>query len=205
MKKDKLTTFAFIDATNIIYGASNYGWQMDFNKLINYLKERFHCTKIFYYAGIDNKNTKQLKFYKKLQQFGYELRLVPVKIFKDGKKKADVDSRMTFEMMKYILKYDQAVVMSGDGDYYWVLKYLITTKNRIFLISHRQNTALELKKLFSYRYISLDDIKHRLVLNQTKTPQKRGNAEVNPTNVFTSQDYKESLPKIKSSVKLKTK
>jgi len=97
------------------------------------------------------------------------------------------------------------VVMSGDGDYYWVLKYLITTKNRIFLISHRQNTALELKKLFSYRYISLDDIKHRLVLNQTKTPQKRGNAEVNPTNVFTSQDYKKSLPKIKSSVKLKTK
>lgn len=199
MKKPKKPiTFAFIDATNIIYGASNYGWRMDFHKLAHYLKMRFGVSKILYYAGVDNENLKQLKFYEKLQEFGFQLRLVPVKKFKDGKKKADVDSRMTFEMMKYFKEYDRAVVMTGDGDFYWVLEHLIAAKNRIFLISHRQNTALELKRLFGYRYINLDDIKHGLILNQTKTPHLRGNVEVNPTIVFTSRDYKKSITNIKN-------
>ncbi len=60
MKKNKLITFAFIDATNIIYGASDLGWRMDFFKLAHYLKTRFRVSKILYYAGVDNENVKQL-------------------------------------------------------------------------------------------------------------------------------------------------
>lgn len=202
--KDKIKksiTYAFIDATNIIYGASNHGWRMDFAKLSQYLKTRFEVSRIFYYAGADNENLKQLKFYEKLQQFGYQLRLVPVKTFKDGKKKADVDSRMTFEMMRYFPEYDRVITMTGDGDFYWVLEYLIGTKDKTFLVSHRQNTAAELKKLFGHTYICLDDIKHRLSFRKTKARLVPGNVEVNPTNVFTSRDYEKIIAKNKKFVK----
>ena len=64
VKKVKLTTYVFIDASNIIYGASNNGWKMDFKKLIKYLKKRFRVNKVFYYAGLDPENKKQLGFMK---------------------------------------------------------------------------------------------------------------------------------------------
>lgn len=151
--------YVFIDATNIIYGTSYYGWKMDFKKLYKYLITRYKAKVIYYYAGVDNSNIKQLHFYEKLTDFGYKLRLVPVKKFSDGHKKADVDSRMTFEMMKMDKKFDKAVIMTGDGDYYWVLEYLLKNKKMVKLISHNKNTAQELKKLFGNNFTTLDSIK----------------------------------------------
>ena len=164
----KLITFAFIDASNIIYGAADHGWKMDFVKLHSYLRIRFKVDRIYYYAGLDKDNLKQIQFYEKLQEFGYTLRLVPVKVFKDGKKKADIDSRMTFEMMKYFAKYDNAVVLSGDGNYYWVLEYLLLNKKSVKLIAHTKSTARELKKLFGEKFTDLSRIKNKIEFKGNK-------------------------------------
>lgn len=190
----KIATYAFLDATNIIYGASDSGWKMDFKKLSRYLKERYDAEKILYYAGVDAENKKQLRFYEKLQEFGYLLRLIPVKTFKDGRKKADVDSRMTFEMMLYFDKYDRALVMTGDGDYYWVLEYLLLKHKSVKLLAHASSTARDLKKMFEGNFQDLNDVKNRL---------RRQKNEVDPTDVSTSQDYDESIPKKKQFVKRK--
>ena len=125
-----MKTYAFIDASNIIYGSADAGWKMDYKKLRKYFQEKYGVKKIFYYAGLDAENKKQLRFYEKLQEFGYILRLVPVKVFRNGKKKADVDSRMTFEMMLYFNEYDRVIVMTGDGDFYWILEHLLKTKQQ---------------------------------------------------------------------------
>src|SRR3990167_5783568 len=148
LKKEAHITYVFIDATNIIYGATRSGWRMDFEKLAKYLRERFYAKQILYYAGVDDENKKQLKFYEKLQEFGYTLRLIPVKRFRDGHKKADVDSRMTFEMMLYLHEYDKAIIFTGDGDYYWALEYLLAMKKELKLLGAGRSIARELKQLF---------------------------------------------------------
>lgn len=175
MKKihKKKTTFAFIDASNIIYGASDHGWRMDFEKLILYLRTRYNALNVYYYAGLDTENKKQLRFYEKLQELGYILRLIPVKKFKDGKKKADVDSRMTFEMMMYFPMYKRAIVMSGDGDFYWVLEYLLEKKQEVKLVAHSKSTARELKQLFAHRFINIEDLKDLLKLSISKKDLKK--------------------------------
>lgn len=170
-KHKKPVTFAFIDATNIIYGASHHGWRVDFAKLADYLRTRFEVTKILYYAGVDNENIKQLKFYEKLQEFGYELRLVPVKTFKDGSKKADVDSRMTFEMMRYLKTYNRAVIMTGDGDYCWVIEYLLKIKEKVWVLSNPKSTAQELKQLIKGDFANLNNIRSRIELRGKKMSQ----------------------------------
>lgn len=192
----KQVTFAFIDATNIIYGARNSGWRMNFQKLYHYLRNRFQCTKILYYAGVDNENIKQLHFYEKLQEFGYSLRLVPVKTFKDGKKKADVDSRMTFEIMKYFSRYDAVIIMTGDGDFYWVLEYLIRIKKTVKLIAHGNSTARELKRLFGYRFTDLVSLRWML----EETVKKNG---TDSKAVSVPRDYAKSIAKVNSFVKKK--
>ncbi|MDO8452858.1 MAG: NYN domain-containing protein [bacterium] len=172
MKKQKpkiLSTFAFIDASNIIYSAARSGWKVDFKKLGKYLRERFQVQRILYYAGVDTQNLKQLKFYETLQKFGYELRLVPVRTFSDGSKKADVDSRMTFEMMLHFREYKKAIIMTGDGDYYWVLEYLLKQKQgQIILISHSRTTARDLKKLFANKATDIETLKKIISFKQKK-------------------------------------
>jgi|SRR3989338_1864219 len=159
LKKEAHITYVFIDATNIIYGATRSGWRMDFEKLAKYLRERFYAKQILYYAGVDDENKKQLKFYEKLQEFGYTLRLIPVKRFRDGHKKADVDSRMTFELMRYLKSYNLCIIMTGDGDYFWVLEYLLQQNKKILLFSHKKSTARELKQLVKGEYTDLERLK----------------------------------------------
>ncbi len=114
------STYAFIDASNIIYGTRDEGWKMDFKKLFKYLKERYECKKVYYFGGREEKNIKQNKFYQKLSGFGFELMLKPVKIFKQpgGKqvRKANCDVDLTFYAMRDFPKYGRGIFLTGDGD-----------------------------------------------------------------------------------------
>lgn len=140
-----------------MYGAKIEGWKVDYEKLARYLKERFKVNKIFYYSGLDQNNKKQLKFYKKITEYGYKLKLVPVKIFKNGKVKADCDSRMTFEIMKMFNEYDDVIVFTGDGDFFYVLKYLKKeTNKKVKLFSFRNRTAKELINLFKGEFTNIN-------------------------------------------------
>jgi uncharacterized LabA/DUF88 family protein len=163
----KKTTYAFVDASNIIYRDTDENpWKIDLQKLIKYLRERFEVGRVFYYGGIDNRNETQVKLYKKLEDWGYELRLNPVKKFVNIRgefyTKADVDSRMTFEMMKYLSEYDRAVVLTGDGDFEWVLEYLLGNKEKIWLLASPGKTAKELKKLVGRDFANLDNLRGQL-------------------------------------------
>src|SRR3989338_8935918 len=85
-------TYAFIDASNIIYGATASGWKMDFARLSHYLRDRYGVSEISFYAGLNTRKPEQIKFYAKLAELGYNVRLVQFKKFEDGSSKADVDS-----------------------------------------------------------------------------------------------------------------
>ena len=58
-KTKQITTYAFIDASNIIYGAKAEGWFIDQKKLLFYLRKKFSVLKAFFYYGKDSKNDKQ--------------------------------------------------------------------------------------------------------------------------------------------------
>ena len=74
-----------------------------------------------------SKHIKRVKFYIKLEEFGYKLFLKPVKLYEqeDGttKRKANCDVDMAFYLMKEKDTFDRAIVLSGDGDFLPVLKY----------------------------------------------------------------------------------
>ena len=97
-----------------------------------------------------NSQLQRVKFYRKLDQFGYELHLKPVKLYfsenGSAKKKANCDVDMTFWMMREKYKFNRAVVLSGDGDFLPVLKYLRDNKKQIFILARGERTAKEIKR-----------------------------------------------------------
>lgn len=164
-------TFAFIDAANLIYGTKYENWKIDFAKLIKYLRERYQVDKVFYYAGIETSNEQQKKFFEKLRQFGYLLRLKPVKLYTrdDGSvtKKANCDVDMTFDMMRFFDQYHKAIILTGDGDFAPIIEYLVAEKQSIKIIANGSRTAKELKQIAGQNFIDLRGLKDILEYNKT--------------------------------------
>lgn len=169
-----MRTYAFIDAANIIYGTRDEGWKVDFKKLFKYLKEKYKCRKIYYFAGRDDKNIKQHKFYKKLEKFGYTLVLKLVKFYKqeDGYivRKANCDVDLTFYAMRDLESFDKIIFLSGDGDFEILLKYFKELNKKIMVIANGRRTAREIKKLVGESFIDLRSFRQ---LMEFKTNKKR--------------------------------
>lgn len=164
-------TFAFIDASNLFYGGEkSLGWKIDYRKFLEYLKEKYNVSKVFYFGGIEihdfpynyltngtvpikdveeyildiienkskeiseamllliDRHLQRIRFYKKLEEFGYDLVLKPVKLYiqDDGstKRKANCDVDMAFYLMKEKDNFSTSIILSGDGDFLPVLKHL---------------------------------------------------------------------------------
>lgn len=202
-------TYAFIDASNLFYGGvKSLGWKIDYQKLLDYLKQKYKISKAFYYAGIEiydfsysildnepidleklleflknklkkgnkklnktqiiflKKDIQRVKFYFKLKKFGYILRLKPVKTYKElnkiVKKKANCDVDMTFDVFKTINKFDKAVILSGDGDFVILLKYLMEIKKEIIVLARGERTAKEIKQLTKGDFKDFNYLKYLL-------------------------------------------
>lgn len=120
---------------------------INLKKLITHLKQK----------PTDNfKFISKIKFYKKLAQFGYLLQLKPVKIFyePDGKisKKANCDVDMTFDLMKYIKDYSDVLILSGDGDFAIVLKYLMELGRKVTVLARGERTARDIRQLVGGKF-----------------------------------------------------
>lgn len=165
-KRKKLATFAFIDASNIIYGTRDEGWKVDFRKLLRYLRERYNCKKIYYFAGKDENNKKQIKFYKKLEGFGYDLVLKQVKLYKqdDGNiiRKANCDVDLTFYAMRDKEEFSRAIFLTGDGDFYILLDYLLKLKKEIRVIANGKRTSKEIRILIGPNFIPIKSLQEVL-------------------------------------------
>lgn len=156
-----MKTYAFIDASNIIYGARAEGWLIDQKKLFQYLKNKFSVSKTFFYYGKDSKSKKKEDFLNKLKQFGFTLRVKEIKRY--GKRtKANCDVDLTMDMLIQIKEYKRAIVLSGDGDFAPLLEHLMSEGKEIIVISAPRITAREIKSLVRGNFIDFGTLKYLL-------------------------------------------
>ncbi len=82
---------------------------------------------------------KQIGFIKKLNSFGFQTSIKPLKIMTNGKRKADCDVNITVEGMKKLENYDKFILFSGDGDFLPFLRYLREKKKEVEVYSFGQD------------------------------------------------------------------
>lgn len=163
VKTKRIATYAFIDASNIIYGTRNEGWRVDFEKLYKYLRERYNCRKIYYFGGLDSSNEKQKSFYKILKRLGFELIVKPVKFYPQPGgglvRKANCDVDLTFYAMRDIDKFDRGIFLTGDGDFFILFEHFIKLKRQVIVIANARRTAKEIKNLKMVQFNDLGSLK----------------------------------------------
>jgi uncharacterized LabA/DUF88 family protein len=118
--------FAFIDSQNLYKSLQELGWQMDWARFRKYLEDKYKVQRAFYFIGFMPTNA---DLYAKLQEAGFILVFKPTLEVR-GKIKGNVDAELVLQVMVEIENFDKAVIVSGDGDFHCLVKYL-AGKNKL--------------------------------------------------------------------------
>lgn len=129
----KQNNFAFIDSNNLYLGVSSdiynkkkekiySGWKLDYKKFRIYLKDKYKIEKAFLFIGFKPGNQ---AMYTNLQEHGYICVFKPTLELQDGRVKGNVDAELVLHSMIEYNNYDQAVIVSGDGDFYCLIEHFL--------------------------------------------------------------------------------
>ncbi len=116
------TNCAFIDSQNLNLSIRSLGWNLDFRKFRIYLKEKYGIAKAFLFIGFIEGNN---DLYTALQDAGFICIFKPTLKYKDGTTKGNCDAELVLQAMIEYPNYEKAVIVTGDGDFYCLVKHLI--------------------------------------------------------------------------------
>lgn len=164
------TNFAFIDSQNLNLGVSKdiirkgrvvyKGWNLDFKKFRQYLSDKFRVDKAFLFIGYLRQNE---GLYKKLKAYGYEVVFKPTVKDHVGKPKGNVDAELVlYAAAIFFPKYDKAVIVSGDGDFYCLHQFLEKNKKLLRIVIPNAKSESSLLKPFQKYKIFIEFEKKKL-------------------------------------------
>lgn len=165
-------TYAFIDSQNLNLGVRELGWRLDQVRFRKYLSDKYHVQKAYIFIGFLPENA---RLYAALQDAGFICIFRPTLIYKDGTTKGNCDAELVLQAMIDFDNYDKAIIVSGDGDFQCLAKYLHEQgKLGALLIPDQQKFSALLKfdalKVY-HRFIG--DLRKKLQYSDTKTGTKK--------------------------------
>ena len=142
----------FLDIQNLYYSARDtFGRKVNFEEILKkVLRERVLIRAIAYLVKL--KGVEQKGFINTLKNIGYQVRVKEPKIFKrfddNGNLwttiKADWDMGIAMDAIALSEKIDVAVLISGDGDFTDLVRFLHTKGVKVEIAAFKQTASKEL-------------------------------------------------------------
>ncbi len=153
--------YAFIDSQNLNLSIRTLGWVLDFKRFRTYLSEKYGVTKAFLFIGFIEGNN---DLYKSLQDAGFICIFKPTLKYKDGTTKGNCDAELVLQAMIEYSNYERTIIVTGDGDFYCLVKYLIEhDKMKVVLIPNRYKFSALLNFAICRPYLRfMNDLKEKL-------------------------------------------
>lgn len=122
--KNERNNYAFIDGANLHQGVRNLKWNLDYARFRVFLTEKYSVTKAYIFIGLIPKNK---DLYTKLQEAGFTLIFKEVVYDGKGNPKGNCDADLVLKAMEdtYENVFQKAVIVSSDGDYSSLVKFLL--------------------------------------------------------------------------------
>ena len=164
-----MNNYAYIDSQNLNLGIKDLGWKLDHFRFRRYLKEKYRVTTAYLFIGFIPEHQ---DLYASLQKYGYVLIFKPVLPSKDGKHKGNVDADLVLRAMIDFnqQKFDEAVIVTSDGDFYCLVKYLYENNKLATILSpSASKCSVLLKKSAKEKIIFMDNLRKKLEYKRKST------------------------------------
>ncbi len=161
--------YAFIDGQNLYLAIRDIGWKLDYKKLRVYLWEKYGAKKAYMFMGFLPTNQELYSF---LQGVGFVLVFKPILEDPQRRVKGNVDAELVLQVMIDFDKYDKAIIITGDGDFYCLVKHLdLNGKLARVLAPSSVNCSSLLTKIAGKNIAFVSDLRHKLEYKR-KEPHK---------------------------------
>jgi hypothetical protein len=108
------------------------------------------------------------ELYNFLQSVGFILIFKPVLELKSGKVKGNVDAELVLQVMIDYGNYHQAIIVTGDGDFYCLVKHLMNhDKLAKVLAPSPKNCSSLLKKVAKDKIAMVCDLQKKLIYKKS--------------------------------------
>lgn len=166
MRKTHKIVYAFIDSNNLNLGIQSLGWKLDYQRFRVYLQEKYNVSVAYLFIGYVSGNQ---NLYSSLQKVGYILVFKPTIQDKDGNVKGNIDADLVLQTMVDYRHYDQAIIVTSDGDFYSLVKYLYEHDKLLFVMSPYVKTcSVLLKKSAKEKIVFMDNLRKKLEFKKKK-------------------------------------
>ncbi|MDP3244186.1 MAG: NYN domain-containing protein [bacterium] len=171
-----LNNYAYIDAANLHNGILGFGWKLDYARFRVWLTEKYGVKIAYIFIGLI---PRYKELYQYLQECGFTLIFKEVVYGGDGKPKGNCDADLVLQATRdaYENKFDQAVLVSSDGDYAGLVKFLKEQgKFRVILSPHTKDKCSILLKRTDVPITYLTDVRSFFEQQKEKAPDVDGTA-----------------------------
>ncbi len=163
----------FIDVQNLYHSAKNlYGGRVNYGELIRKLTGERKLVRALGYVVRSDPETGEESFFEALQKAGIELRMKDIQVFPSGVKKADWDVGLAVDVIRMADALDVAILVSGDGDFIPLVKYLQIGLGKGVEIAAFGKTASAGLKEIADNFVDLDTTP-RMVFKSAKSSARK--------------------------------
>lgn len=158
----------FIDNANWFYPQKELGWDVDFRKLVKFLKTYYKIILLKLYAGTPLDLVQKRRFagfVKAIEKIGFQVETKPLKkIWLDRKKgefiyKCNFDVEIALDVARNIKILDLIMIGSGDSDFLAIRDFSFENKKGFIALCFEKGVAWEIRKGY---HIFLEDIKSKI-------------------------------------------
>jgi uncharacterized LabA/DUF88 family protein len=134
----------FIDAANLYHSSSKAGIRIDFIQIANWFRENIsENVNLRFYTAYDPDNSKQIEFLNELVDNGFNVVKKPIKDFGTFIK-GNMDIELAVDAITYKDNFDTLVLISGDGDFTYLVNALEKNYKKTAILSVGGFTSYEL-------------------------------------------------------------
>lgn len=145
MKNINQRVGVFVDVSNLYHSAKNiYHSRVNFTALLKEAVSGRQLIRAFVYV-VKADIPEEQGFFEALKFAGFEIKSKELQIFAGGAKKGDWDVGITVDAITLSPKLDTVILVTGDGDYIPLVRYLKgTTGCRVEVMSFGASTSAKL-------------------------------------------------------------
>lgn len=179
VRRTQPNTYAFIDTQNLNLGIQKAGWKMDWRKFRKYLETEYGVTKAYMFIGYMPEN---VNMYEQMHEAGYAVVLKPtvdmniIESETSDKErpatKGNVDADLVLFAMKEIPNYKNAIIVSGDGDFFGLIEYLEQNNKLLHVMTPNWQYSSLLKPFDNY-IIRIDQLRRELSYHDRRKTKSR--------------------------------
>ncbi|MBI2485015.1 NYN domain-containing protein [Candidatus Uhrbacteria bacterium] len=162
----------FIDTQNMYYSARNiFGQKVNFGNIVSAVVGDRQILRATAYV-VSTKTGEEGAFFEALQKSGIDTKEKQLAEYFSGIKKADWDVGITVDAIAILDMVDVIVLVSGDGDFIPLARYVQSRGRRFEVAAFRETTSSQLVEVVD-RYVNLSEDKRKFLIGKSRKPAQK--------------------------------